>query len=180
MTAASLVRPAEVIQYAYLWSHEDREGHVEGRKDRPCAVMIVHSGKNIVGVCPITHTPPKSGQGVRVPAANLCPPGTRVPLNNYARTRRCLCGSLRLGLGECGLVIPNERSQTRRRPRRGPSRMGFAGEAASRSLRRSAVAKATVTRVAPTDLRPLRPKRAPRRVIQRFPRRSGPLLDHYH
>ena len=51
---------------------------------------------------------------------------------------------------------------------RGPSRMGFAGEAASRSLRRSVVATATVTRVAPIDLRPLRPKRAPCGVIQRF------------
>ena len=90
---------------------------------------------------------------------------TREPLNNSARARRRLCGRLRFGLGERGLVIPNKRAQTRRRPRKGPSRMGFAGEAASRSLRHSAVAMATVTRAAPTDLRPLRPKRAPRRVI---------------
>ena len=119
----------------------------------------------------------------------------REPLNNSARARQrrrerkgglpagqralewsrcaCLCGRLRLGLGERGLVIPNERAQTRRRPRKGPSRMGLAGEAASRSLRHSAVATATVTRVAPTDLRPLRPKRAPRRVIQRLLSPSG-------
>ena len=94
----------------------------------------------------------------------------REPLNNSARARRRLCGRLRLGLGERGLVIPNERAQTRRRPRRGPSRMGFAGKAASRALRPSAVATATVTRVAPHDLRLLRQKRAPCRVIQRFPR----------
>lgn len=61
------VRPADVIRYAYLWSHEDREGRVEGRKDRPCAVMIVHASNDIVGVCPITHTPPKTGHGVQVP-----------------------------------------------------------------------------------------------------------------
>jgi len=50
--------------------------------------------------------------------------------------------------------------------------MGFAGEAASRTLRHSAVATATVTRVAPHDLRLLRLKRAPRRLVQRFPRRD--------
>ena len=61
------VRPADVIQYVYLWSHEDREGHVEGRKDRPCAVTIVHASKDMVGVCPITHTPPGDGRGVQVP-----------------------------------------------------------------------------------------------------------------
>jgi len=60
-------RPAEVIQYAYLWSHEDQEGNVEGRKDRPCAVMIVHASEDIVGVCPITHTPPGDGHGIQVP-----------------------------------------------------------------------------------------------------------------
>ncbi|MDT8450967.1 MAG: hypothetical protein RQ847_12430 [Wenzhouxiangellaceae bacterium] len=62
------VRPGDVIQYAYLWGYEDREGHVEGRKDRPCAVMIVHANKHIVGVCPITHTPSKDGHGVQVPS----------------------------------------------------------------------------------------------------------------
>lgn len=62
------VAPGDVIHYSYLWGYEEREGHAEGRKDRPCAVMIVHSGKNIVGVCPVTHSPPKDGHGVEVPA----------------------------------------------------------------------------------------------------------------
>jgi len=48
--------------------------------------------------------------------------GFKEPLNKSTRARRRLCGSLRLGLGERGLVIPNERAQTRRRPRKGPSR----------------------------------------------------------
>ena len=96
--------------------------------------------------------------------------GAREPLSNSARSRRCLCGRLRLGLGERGLVTPNKRVQTRRRPRKGPSRRGFAGKAASRALRASAVAMATVTRVASHDLRLFRLKRAPRRVVQRFPR----------
>ncbi len=93
----------------------------------------------------------------------------REPLNSSARARRCLCGGLRLGLGERSLVVPNKRAQTRRRPRRGPSRMGFAGKTASRALLTSAVATATVARFAPHDLRLFRLKRAPRRVIQRFP-----------
>ncbi len=62
------VRPGEIIQYAYLWAYEELEGHLDGRKDRPCAVMIVQASKNIVSVCPITHTPPRAGQGIRVPA----------------------------------------------------------------------------------------------------------------
>ncbi len=92
----------------------------------------------------------------------------REPLNNSARARRRLCGWLRLGLGKRDLVVPNKRVQTSRRPRKGPSRKGFAGKAASRASRPSAVAMATVTRLAPHDLRLFRLKRAPRRVVQRF------------
>ena len=75
----------------------------------------------------------------------------------------------RCGFGERGLVGPNERAETQRVARKGPSQKGFAGKAASRALRPSAVATATVTRVAPHDLRLFRLKRAPRRVVQRFP-----------
>jgi hypothetical protein len=74
----------------------------------------------------------------------------------------------RCGFGERGLVIPNERAETQRGARKGPSRQGFAGKAASRALRPSAVATAIVTRVAPHDLRFFRLKRAPHRVIQRL------------
>ena len=76
----------------------------------------------------------------------------------------------RRGFGERGLVVPNERAETWRGARKGPSRKGFAGKAASRALRTSAVALATVTRSAPHDLRLFRLKRAPCVINQRFPR----------
>ena len=90
------------------------------------------------------------------------------PLINYARARRRLCGMHRCGFGERGLVVPNERVETRRGARKGPSRMGFAGKAASRASCPSAVAMATVTRVAPRNLRLFRLKRALCIIDQRF------------
>ena len=30
-----------VISYSYLWSDEAEAGHVEGRKIRPCAIVLV-------------------------------------------------------------------------------------------------------------------------------------------
>ena len=72
------------------------------------------------------------------------------------------------GFGERGLVVPNERAETRQGARKGPSRKGFAGKAASRTLLASAVAMATVARLAPHDLRLFRLKRAPRIIDQRF------------
>ena len=65
------IRPGDVIEYAYLWGYEASQGHLEGRKDRPCAVMVVHAAERLVGVCPITHTPPKEGQGIQVPPQTL-------------------------------------------------------------------------------------------------------------
>jgi len=94
---------------------------------------------------------------------------SREPLNKSARARRSLCGITRRGFDERGLVIPNKRVETRWVARKGPSRQGFAGEAASRTRRDSAVATATVTRHGTHDLRLLRLKRAPRRLVQRFP-----------
>ena len=67
MTGYIPVRPGDVIQYSYLWGYEDLQGHVEGRKNRPSAVMIVHASTHVVGVCPITHTPAEAGQGVQIP-----------------------------------------------------------------------------------------------------------------
>ena len=49
-----------VISYSYLWSDEAADGHVDGRKDRPCAiVMAVQQGEGqppLVAVVPITHS----------------------------------------------------------------------------------------------------------------------------
>lgn len=50
-----------VISYSYLWSDEAKAGHVEGRKNRPCAIVLVvqqSEGKApVVTVVPITHSP---------------------------------------------------------------------------------------------------------------------------
>lgn len=51
-----------VIHYAYLWRSEADRGEEEGRKDRPCAVVVarrVWSGGAIgVMIAPITHSEP--------------------------------------------------------------------------------------------------------------------------
>ena len=44
---------------SYLWHREATSGAVQGRKDRPCAI-IVASDDNEFAVLPITHTPPCS------------------------------------------------------------------------------------------------------------------------
>ena len=50
-----------VIRYAYLWRDEQHRGLEDGRKDRPCAVLLAvanqASGKREY-VLPITHSPP--------------------------------------------------------------------------------------------------------------------------
>ena len=50
-----------VVSYSYLWSNEAAAGHVEGRKPRPCAiVMAVRPAEDRplqVTVVPITHSP---------------------------------------------------------------------------------------------------------------------------
>jgi hypothetical protein len=54
-----------VICYAYLWRDEARSGLEEGRKDRPCVIVVATEdidGELLVTVAPITHTPPAAGQ----------------------------------------------------------------------------------------------------------------------
>ncbi len=53
--------PGLVIRYAYLWRREYAAGEVEGRKDRPCTVVVAAptmEGGTRVYVLPITHTAP--------------------------------------------------------------------------------------------------------------------------
>lgn len=53
--------PGLVISYAYLWRDEALRGQEEGRKDRPCVIVLsvrTAEGKTIVTVAPVTHTPP--------------------------------------------------------------------------------------------------------------------------
>ncbi len=53
--------PGLVISYSYLWAREQKQGADEGRKNRPCAIVMarqVFESREIVTVVPITHTPP--------------------------------------------------------------------------------------------------------------------------
>jgi len=51
-----------VVSYSYLWHHEHRAGRAEGRKDRPCVIVLAienkADGTTLVRVVPVTHTPP--------------------------------------------------------------------------------------------------------------------------
>ena len=58
-------QPGLVIRYSYLWSGEALTGQEEGRKDRPCAVVLAitdDGGRTRVYALPITHSPPASGE----------------------------------------------------------------------------------------------------------------------
>ena len=57
--------PGLVISYSFLWSDEAAAGHAEGKKHRPCAIVLamtpdsrVPDGRRVI-VLPITHTRPK-------------------------------------------------------------------------------------------------------------------------
>lgn len=64
-------RPGLVISYVYLWAREHGLGSEEGAKDRPCAIVAARqtvSGREVVSVVPITHTPPSDmADGVEIP-----------------------------------------------------------------------------------------------------------------
>lgn len=56
-----------VINYSYLWHREAKQGHVEGRKDRPCAVVLVARDDRVI-ILPITHTMPSPGsKAIEIP-----------------------------------------------------------------------------------------------------------------
>jgi hypothetical protein len=61
-------KPSEgsVIRYSFLWKHEFDLGIIEGKKDRPCVVVVVSEGGRIL-LAPITHSPPKGSTGIDVP-----------------------------------------------------------------------------------------------------------------
>lgn len=56
--------PGLVISYAYLWRHEHNRGQEEGRKDRPCVIILAvekPQGDTVrVTVAAVTHSPPHS------------------------------------------------------------------------------------------------------------------------
>ena len=54
-----------VISYSCLWKEEEEQGLVEGRKDRPCAIVLTvevpaaeSNRRKQVASAPITHSPP--------------------------------------------------------------------------------------------------------------------------
>jgi hypothetical protein len=66
--------PGLVIAFSYLWSDEAAQGHAEGSKARPCAIIVaqlVEEGKAPrVVVAPITHSPPADpDRALELPAA---------------------------------------------------------------------------------------------------------------
>lgn len=67
-------RPGLVIRYSFLWSREARSGASEGRKDRPCAIVLAVPRDAFddvrVAVVPVTHTPPEDpATAIPLPAA---------------------------------------------------------------------------------------------------------------
>ena len=61
-----------VIRYDYLWRDEVMRGHLEGVKERPCAIVVARQTVNgkqpQVLLVPITHSPPKNPNGaVEIP-----------------------------------------------------------------------------------------------------------------
>ena len=51
-----------VISYGYLWHYEHQAGREEGRKDRPCVIVLVvrqsDYSTTVVTVLPVTHRQP--------------------------------------------------------------------------------------------------------------------------
>lgn len=67
--------PGLVISYAYLWRDEALRGQEEGRKDRPCVIILAvedADGRKVVTVAPITHSPPTYAE-----SALEIPPATK-------------------------------------------------------------------------------------------------------
>jgi hypothetical protein len=64
--------PGLVIAYSYLWHDQRRAGAEEGRKTRPCAIVVATAGEDgdtKVYVAPITHSQPDDPHAVELPAA---------------------------------------------------------------------------------------------------------------
>lgn len=61
-----------VINYGYLWLHEQDQGQVEARKSRPAAVIVAVERQTgvFVMVLGITHTPPANpAEGLELPTS---------------------------------------------------------------------------------------------------------------
>ena len=60
-----------VLRYPYLWARQAGQGETEGRKPRPCAVILALSsgkGQTVLRLCAITTQPPmRETHAVEVP-----------------------------------------------------------------------------------------------------------------
>jgi len=64
--------PGLVVAYSYLWHGQHLAGAEEGRKTRPCAIVVAladEDGDTKVYVAPITHSRPADPHAVELPAA---------------------------------------------------------------------------------------------------------------
>lgn len=64
--------PGLVVSYAYLWRDQNLSGSREGRKARPCAIVVAtadEDGDVRVYVAPVTHSKPDDPYAVEVPPA---------------------------------------------------------------------------------------------------------------
>ena len=65
--------PGLVVSYAYLSADEHERGQEEGRKDRPCTVVVARqhvSGGLAVTVLPVTHSPSSDpSEAIEIPTA---------------------------------------------------------------------------------------------------------------
>jgi hypothetical protein len=64
--------PGLLVSYSYLWHHQRWAGVVEGRKVRPCAIVVAvadDDGDTRVYVAPITHTKPDDPHAVELSLA---------------------------------------------------------------------------------------------------------------
>lgn len=62
--------PGLVISYSYLWHDQSRAGIEEGRKVRPCAIVIAttdEDGDIRIYAAPITHSRPDDPHAVELP-----------------------------------------------------------------------------------------------------------------
>lgn len=66
--------PGLVLHYGYLWHHEHRAGHDEGRKVRPAVIVLCvqrdSDDSTIITVLPVTHVAPaNSNSAIEIPHA---------------------------------------------------------------------------------------------------------------
>ena len=72
-------RAGDVLRYPYLWARQAGHGETEGRKSRPCAVILslkAESGQTELRLCAVTTQPPQKGtHAVEIPEIEKCRAG---------------------------------------------------------------------------------------------------------